>query len=220
MGEQGKINQPEHTAGGSQNKGTEKLQRRAAPSPLEVGGGGEGQGANSAPEKPPPPTRQTGPGSCLKTSWESVTGRVAARGQLLWTDASLRHPTSGTHCGRGGERRASSGEGAPKPLAAWTAEAAEGTTRRRNRMRAFVGNPKTGPALNAGPAPYRAAGSLSSVDGEGSAPPPRGATEAANLNQRPPLPACVRAEIRHGRDPQTEAKWTTGTASEGTGAAD
>ena len=61
MGEQGKINRPEHTAGGSQNKGTEKLQRRAGPSPLEVGGRGEGKGANSAPEKPPPPTLQTGP---------------------------------------------------------------------------------------------------------------------------------------------------------------
>ena len=44
MGERGKINRPEHTAGGSQNKGTEKLQRRAAPSPLEVGGGGRGKG--------------------------------------------------------------------------------------------------------------------------------------------------------------------------------
>ena len=62
MGEQGKINRPEHTAGGSQNKGTEKLQRRnsSAPSPLEEGGRGEGKGANSAPEKPPPPTWQTG----------------------------------------------------------------------------------------------------------------------------------------------------------------
>ena len=54
--------------GGSQNKGAEKLQRRAGPSPLEEGGRGEGKGANSAPEKPPPPTRQTGPGSYLKTS--------------------------------------------------------------------------------------------------------------------------------------------------------
>ena len=61
MGEPGKINRPEHTAGGSQNKGTEKLQRRAGPSPLEEGGRGEGKGANSAPEKPPPPTRKTGP---------------------------------------------------------------------------------------------------------------------------------------------------------------
>ena len=54
-------NRPKHTAGGLQNKGTEKLQRRAGPSPLEVGGRGEGKGANSAPEKPPPPTLQTGP---------------------------------------------------------------------------------------------------------------------------------------------------------------
>ena len=60
MGQQGKINRLEHTVGGSQNKGTEKLQR-AGPSLLEVGGRGEGKGANSAPEKPPPPTRQTGP---------------------------------------------------------------------------------------------------------------------------------------------------------------
>ena len=60
MGEQGKINWREHTAGGSQNKGTEKLQRRAGPPPLEVGGRGEGKGANSAPEKPTPPTLQTG----------------------------------------------------------------------------------------------------------------------------------------------------------------
>ena len=44
MGELGKINEPEHTASGSQNKGTEKLQRRAAPSPLEVGGRGRGKG--------------------------------------------------------------------------------------------------------------------------------------------------------------------------------
>ena len=36
-------------------------QRRASPSPLEEGGRGEGKGANSAPEKPPLPTLQTGP---------------------------------------------------------------------------------------------------------------------------------------------------------------
>ena len=42
--ESGKINRPEHTTGGSQNKGAEKLQRRAAPSPLEEGGRGRGKG--------------------------------------------------------------------------------------------------------------------------------------------------------------------------------
>ena len=55
-----KINRREHTAGGWQNKGTEKLQRRAGPSPLEEGGREEEKGANSAPEKLPPPTLQTG----------------------------------------------------------------------------------------------------------------------------------------------------------------
>ena len=59
MGEQGKINRLEHTASGF--RGTEKLQRRAGPSPLEVGGRKEGKGANSVPEKPPRPTWQTGP---------------------------------------------------------------------------------------------------------------------------------------------------------------
>ena len=67
MWKSGKINRLEHTAGGSQNKGTEKLQR-AAPSPLEVGGSGEGKGENSAPEKPPPPTLQAGPLRILR--WE------------------------------------------------------------------------------------------------------------------------------------------------------
>ena len=61
MGEQGKINRPEHTASTSQNKGTEKLQRRAGPSPLEIGGRGEGKGANSSPKKSSLPTLQIGP---------------------------------------------------------------------------------------------------------------------------------------------------------------
>ena len=76
--------------------------------------------------------------------------------------------------GRGGKRRAASGESAPKPLAAWTALAGEGTKRRRNQIRAFVEDLKTGTALNAGPARYRAAGSLSSVDGESTDTPVRG----------------------------------------------
>ena len=54
-----------------------------------------------------------------------------------------------------------------------------------------------GKAHNAEPAPYRAAGSLSSVDRERSAPPSPQLDETSNLNQRPPPPACVRAEIRH-----------------------
>ena len=36
--------------------------------------------------------------------------------------------------------------------------------------------------------------------------PPHSTAEQANLNKRPPPPACVRAETRHCRDLQTEAK--------------
>ena len=50
--------------------------------------------------------------------------------------------------------------------------------------------------------------------------PPHSTIEQVNLNKRPRLPACVRAEIRHWRDQQTEAKYTEGTTSEGTGATD
>ena len=46
----------------------------------------------------------------------------------------------------------------------------EGTKCRHNRVRAFVENLKTGTARSAGHTPYRAARSLSSIDGEYSAP--------------------------------------------------
>ena len=201
MGQQGKINQPEHTEGGSQNKGTEKLQRRAAPSPLEVGGRGRGKGQTQPQRSHPLPHCKQASGFYLKTSWDSgwstpAAGRVAARGQLLWTNASHRHPTSGARWIRGGKRRAASGERAPKPLAAWTAQAGEGTRCRCNRIRA-----KTGTALNAGPAPYRAAGSLSSVDGESTDTRERGKPSVAGTRwvlpphsdvclQRPALPVA------------------------------
>ena len=93
------------------------------------------------------------------------------------------------------------GESAPKPLAAWAAQAREGTKRKCNRIRAFVEDPKTGTALNAGPAPYRAAGSLSSVDGESTHTPVRGKPSVAGTRgvlptqsdvclQRPAFPAA------------------------------
>ena len=96
--------------------------------------------------------------------------------------------------------RSARGEGA-KPRAAWAAQAGEGTKRRHNRIRAFVEDPKTGTAFNAGPAPYRAAGSLSSVDGESTHTPVRGKPSVAGTRgvlptqsdvclQRPALPAA------------------------------
>ena len=76
MGEQGKINQPEHTAGGSQNKGTEKLQRRAGPSPLEVGGRGEGRGKQPQRRHPLPHCKQARflSKDFLRPDWQRALG--------------------------------------------------------------------------------------------------------------------------------------------------
>ena len=142
------------------------------------------------------------------------------------------HPTGAraeTEAGtKEGRRRTAPRQSAPiKLLAAW---AAPGRGRHKTQAQlslcACVEDPKTGTAGNTGPAPYRAARSLSSVDGESAHPwaganpvwpntvsaphtqrypsaaprPPRSATEQADLNERPPPPARVRAEIRHWRD--------------------
>ena len=75
------------------------------------------------------------------------------------------------------------------------------TKRRCNRIRAFVEYQKAGTAINAGPAPYRAAGSLSSVDGESIDTPIRGKPSVAGTwrvlpthsnicLQRPALPVA------------------------------
>ena len=59
---EGRIDRLEHTAGGSQNKGTEKLQRRAAPSPLEEGGRGRGKGQTQPQRSHPLPPGKQAPG--------------------------------------------------------------------------------------------------------------------------------------------------------------
>ena len=66
-----RINRPEHTAGRSQNKGSEQVQRRArglqtGPAPPEAGGRGEGKGAGSAPRTSAPTALQTGLQSLFK----------------------------------------------------------------------------------------------------------------------------------------------------------
>ena len=67
----------------------------------------------------------------------------------------------------------------------------EGTKSRRSFLfRAFVEHPGAGTARSAGHTPYRAAGSLSSVNRESSAVPPRSATELATRIRdrlRPPV---------------------------------
>jgi len=52
--------------------------------------------------------------------------------------------------------------------------------------------------------------------------PPHNTTKQVSLNKGPPSPPCIRAEIRHGRDLQTEeAKINKGgTTLEVTGATD
>ena len=204
--EREKINQPEHTASCSQNKGSEQFQRRASwlrPAHprwrQEAGERGKLGPTDGIPyhiaNRPPVSNQRLR--EILDGRHPTSAGRAAAKHKVHAPD----------RWGRGGEKaRRTRGEcacQAPGRLSCsgWGRH----KTQAQPSLR-FCGHPKTGPARHAGPAPYRAAGSLSSVDGEGSAPPPRSATEAANLNQRPPLPACVRAEIRHGRDPQTEAK--------------
>ena len=86
---EGKINRPECTAGGSQNKGTEKLQRTAAPSPLEVGGRGRGKGQTQPQRSHPPPPTPSHPAN------------------------RPRFPTGGACWGRGGKRRSAPVERAP-----------------------------------------------------------------------------------------------------------
>ena len=63
--EREKINRPENTAGCSQNKGSEQVQRRASqlwtvPAQPEAGVSGEGKRENSAPKTASPTTLQTG----------------------------------------------------------------------------------------------------------------------------------------------------------------
>ena len=146
---------------------------------------------------------------------QSAARRVAARGQLLRTNKPLApdRPAQKLRLGPWREKvRCTRGEGAqasgclsrlPQGEKArriqGTAQARKGTKRRRNRIRAFVEYPKTGTALNAGPAPYRAAGSLSTVNGESTDTPVQGKPSVARTRgvlpthsdiclQRPALP--------------------------------
>ena len=116
-----KINRLEHTTGCSQNKGTEKLQRRASlhwtgrylP---EVGGRGRGKWQTQPQRSHPLPHCRQASSFYPKTPWDSgwltsTTGRVVARCRLLRTNTSHWHPTSARR-NRLGPRR---GKGAPPP---------------------------------------------------------------------------------------------------------
>ena len=94
------------------------------------------------------------------------------------------------------------GEGEPhpgrvRPSSSWLPEPlrrGRHKTQAQHFFRAFLEHPRAGTALSAGHAPYRTAGSLSSVEGKAAPSLPNGTSD---LNKGPRPPACVRAEIRH-----------------------
>ena len=95
-----------------------------------------------------------------------ICRRVAARGQLPKTDTRhTRLACMETEAGTAeGIRCAAPGESQAPGCLSYLG--GEGTKRRPNRVCAFVEDPKTGCVRHAGSAPYKAAGSLSSVDRE------------------------------------------------------
>ena len=190
----------------------------------------------------PPPNCKQAPSFQPKTSWDSgwltSASRVTARDQLPRTD---------TRCTRnwgwdsGGDKAHRTWESVLiKLLAAWAARAGRHKTQAQPSLRLCwvpenlnLSGLGLGSGRNSGPAPWRKAWSLSSVDrgstrrergqthygqNTASAPhtgqrylsaaplPPHSATKQANLHKGPPPPTCVRAEIRHWRDLQKEAK--------------
>ena len=227
-----KINRPEHTASRSQNKGSEQVQRRARrvwtrPAPPEAGGRGEGNGAGSGPKDRIPYRTANRPPVSNQRPPEILDGRHPPGGSQR--DTGRTHQTGGDWgwgCGgekvhardwrgwklRLGPRR---GEGARQAPGCLSRSDGEGTKRRCRRVRAFVEHPRARTAQR------RARAIESSREPEqrrweSSARPSPQREGTRNPNKRPPPPACVRAEIRHRRDRQTEAKQTKGTASEGT----
>ena len=129
---------------------------------------------------------------------------VTARHRAQAPDRRRRKLRLGARRGEGVPHRGERAHQAPGCL---SRSGGEGTKRRRSFLfRAFVEDLRAGTVGSAGHAPYRAAGSLSSIEGESSTRPSLQRNGTSNLNKGPPPPACVRVEIRRGRDRQTEAK--------------
>ena len=83
------------TKEGLSNSREELAGGRQAHPLLEAGGGGEGKGANSAPEMASPTKLQTGSQFLTKdkdSGWLTSAGRVAARDQLPRTDTRRTQP--------------------------------------------------------------------------------------------------------------------------------
>ena len=119
-----KINRPKHTAGRSQNKGTEQVQRRArrlqtGPAPPETGGKEEGKGAGSAPRTAAPTPLQTGLQSLTKDLMRFWMVDIRREGHDETQCAGTQLARVGTGPGDAENRRcATPGESAPVKLLA------------------------------------------------------------------------------------------------------
>ena len=102
-----------------------------------------------------------------------------------------------------------------KLLTAWTARVGEGTKHRPNRVCTFVKYPKTGTACNSGPAPYSAAWSLSSVDGESTHATSGGKPSVAGTLRVLPTQA---SDIVCSAPPSPQHDWTSEHKQETTSA--
>ena len=122
--EREKINRPEHTAGRSQNKGTEQVQSRArrlrtGPAPPEAGGSGEGKGAGSAPEAASPTALQTGFQFLTKDFLGFWMVDICQEGHGETQVTGTQPARAGTRSGAAeGRRRPAPGESAPVKLLA------------------------------------------------------------------------------------------------------
>ena len=138
--------------------------------------GGEGKGACSAPRTAAPTTLQTGLQSLTKDllRFWMVDIRREGRSEAKGTGGDWGW-------GRGGQKaRRTGGECARQTPGCLSLSDREGTKRRRSFLfQAFVEHPRAGTARSTGPTPYRAAGSLSSVEGKAAPAPPRSPTEPA-----------------------------------------
>ena len=144
----------------------------ASPTLPEAERRGEGKGANSTPKMALPTTLQTGlqfrTRDFLRFWMVDIRREGPAKLKAHATDRRRRKLRLGPRRGEGAPHPGECARQAPGCL---SCSGREGIKRRHSGVRAFVEHPRAGTARNAGPAPYRAAGSLSSVDGEGSAPP-------------------------------------------------
>ena len=178
--EREKINRPEHAAGRSQSKGTEQVQRsqpaagRPNPAPPEAAGGERG---GLRPKDRTPTALQTGLQSLIKDLLRFWT--VVARHRAQAPDRRGRGLGLGMRRAEGAPHRPQ-GECARQAPGCLSRSDGEDAKRRRSFLfRAFVEHPRAGTARSAGHAPYRTAGSLSSVEGKAAPAPTRSTMELA-----------------------------------------